>query len=101
MYKYETHLHTSPVSKCARASVKDVLEFYKSLGYEGIFLTNHFLDGNINVDVAVNKMIRNKNPVISQAFIERQAFPDLRLSTTAYGKGMQMRFIFVHRDTFF
>ena len=50
MYKYETHLHTSPVSKCARASVKDVLEFYKSLGYEGIFLTNHFLDGNINVD---------------------------------------------------
>lgn len=50
MYKYETHLHTSPVSKCARAGVREVLEFYKSLGYEGIFLTNHFLDGNINVD---------------------------------------------------
>ena len=50
MYKYETHLHTSPVSKCARADVREVLELYKSMGYEGIFLTNHFLDGNINID---------------------------------------------------
>ena len=50
MYKYETHLHTYPVSRCARASVREVLEFYKSLGYDGVFITNHFLDGNINID---------------------------------------------------
>ena len=50
MYRYETHLHTSPVSKCARASVREVMEFYKKMGYEGIFITNHFLDGNINID---------------------------------------------------
>lgn len=50
MYRYETHLHTYPVSKCARASVRDNLEFYKSLGYEGVFITNHFLDGNLNMD---------------------------------------------------
>ena len=50
MYRYETHLHTTPVSKCARANVRDTLEFYKSAGYDGIFLTNHFIDGNINVD---------------------------------------------------
>ncbi|MBQ7983586.1 MAG: histidinol phosphatase [Clostridia bacterium] len=50
MYQYETHLHTSPVSKCARASVRDTLTHYKALGYAGIFITNHFLDGNINVD---------------------------------------------------
>lgn len=49
-YLYETHLHTAPVSKCARAGVRETLEFYKSLGYAGVFLTNHFLDGNINVD---------------------------------------------------
>ena len=53
MYKYETHLHTYPVSKCARASVREVLEFYKSLGYDGVFITNHFLDGNINIDSEV------------------------------------------------
>ena len=52
MYKYETHLHTSPVSRCAKASVRESLEFYKSLGYDGVFITNHFLDGNINIDRA-------------------------------------------------
>ncbi len=50
MYLYETHLHTSPVSKCAKASVRETLEFYKSLGYEGVFITNHFIDGNISAD---------------------------------------------------
>jgi len=49
MYRYETHLHTIPVSKCARASVRENLEHYKSLGHAGVFITNHFLDGNINI----------------------------------------------------
>lgn len=50
MYKYETHLHTSPVSRCARATVEEQLKFYKELGYDGVFITNHFIDGNINID---------------------------------------------------
>lgn len=50
MYRYETHLHTLPVSKCAKASVRENLEFYKSLGFAGVFITNHFIDGNIAVD---------------------------------------------------
>lgn len=50
MYKYETHLHTFPVSRCAKADVRECLEFYKKLGYDGVFLTNHFLDGNINIE---------------------------------------------------
>lgn len=50
MFKYETHLHTFPVSRCGRASVEESLLFYKSLGYDGVFITNHFLDGNINID---------------------------------------------------
>ena len=53
MYRYETHMHTLPVSRCARYSVRDNLEFYRSLGYDGIFITNHFLDGNINIDKAL------------------------------------------------
>ncbi len=52
-YLYETHLHTYPVSKCAKADVKESLEFYKSLGYAGVFITNHFIDGNINCDKTV------------------------------------------------
>ncbi len=50
MYKYETHLHTYPVSACAKAGVRENLEFYKEMGYDGVFITNHFLDGNINID---------------------------------------------------
>ena len=51
MYLYETHLHTSPVSQCARASVRETVEYYKKAGYCGIFITNHFLDGNINIEI--------------------------------------------------
>lgn len=36
-YLYETHLHTSPGSSCARVGVRDNLEFYKELGYDGVF----------------------------------------------------------------
>ncbi|MBQ3216407.1 MAG: histidinol phosphatase [Oscillospiraceae bacterium] len=50
MFLYETHLHTYPVSRCAHAGVREVAEFYKNAGFAGIFITNHFLDGNINID---------------------------------------------------
>ena len=50
MYRYETHLHSFPASKCGRYSVRDNMEFYKEIGYDGIFLTNHFLDANIGGD---------------------------------------------------
>lgn len=49
MFRYETHLHTLPVSKCARVSVRESLEFYRSIGFDGVFITNHFLDGNIDM----------------------------------------------------
>lgn len=50
MYLYETHVHTAPVSRCATASVADTVRFYKEIGYAGLFITNHFLDGNIRID---------------------------------------------------
>ena len=53
MYKYETHLHTYPVSRCGKAHVCESLDFYKQKGYDGVFITNHFLDGNINIDSSV------------------------------------------------
>ena len=54
MYRYETHLHTFPVSKCAKVDVRGNLEFYKELGYDGVFITNHFLDGNTSVSSELN-----------------------------------------------
>ncbi len=51
MFKYETHLHTTPVSKCSQVTVRQVMEFYKKVGFDGIFITNHFIDGNICLDI--------------------------------------------------
>ena len=50
MYRYETHLHTFPVSACAHDSVRDALISYKEMGYQGVFITNHFIDGNLNIE---------------------------------------------------
>ena len=47
IYCYETHLHTSPVSKCAHATVRETLAAYVKFGYDGVFITNHFIGGNI------------------------------------------------------
>ena len=45
-YKYEVHLHTSYASECGRSPGVAYLEGYKALGYDGIFVTDHFYLGN-------------------------------------------------------
>lgn len=49
LYKYETHTHTSLVSKCSRITPESLVRYYKHLGYSGIFITDHFLNGNTTV----------------------------------------------------
>lgn len=49
IYRYETHMHTSPVSACACADVRDSLEFYKALDYDGVFVTNHFINSKNSI----------------------------------------------------
>lgn len=51
MYIYETHFHTAPTSTCAKVSMRESLEYYKSQGYAGVFTTEHFIDGNFNKDL--------------------------------------------------
>lgn len=41
-YKYETHAHTSGLSRCGKISPRDLVRFYAELDYAGIFVTNHF-----------------------------------------------------------
>lgn len=50
MFLYETHMHTSEGSHCGASTAKEQVDFYKSLGYDGIFVTDHFLNGNSNVN---------------------------------------------------
>lgn len=46
MYKYETHLHTAEGSACAATSAVDMVKAHKDAGYDGIFITDHFFNGN-------------------------------------------------------
>ena len=45
-YLYETHLHTTEASACARSAAADYVEYYLAHGYRGLFVTDHFLWGN-------------------------------------------------------
>ena len=45
-YKYETHLHTSEASACGSSKAADYISVYKRIGYDGIFVTDHFFGGN-------------------------------------------------------
>lgn len=46
----ETHLHTCEGSACAFLSGAKQAERYKALGYDTIFVTDHFFNGNSAVD---------------------------------------------------
>ena len=50
MYKYELHCHTAKVSACSRMGAEELVELYLENGYDGIFVTDHFLNGNTTVD---------------------------------------------------
>lgn len=48
-YRYEMHCHTSPVSRCSHISGAELAGFYKSAGYDGMVVTDHFFNGNCSV----------------------------------------------------
>lgn len=48
-YLYETHLHTNFASACARSKGSEYIKYYKRLGYSGMFVTDHFYNGNTAV----------------------------------------------------
>ena len=49
-FLYETHMHTCLASKCGKSTGKEHVRFYKSIGYTGIIITDHFFGGNTAVD---------------------------------------------------
>lgn len=47
-YKIETHAHSNPASSCSNFTPGEVAERYSGQNFDGVVLTNHFL--NMNVD---------------------------------------------------
>ena len=48
-HRYETHLHTCQGSACASATGAQMARVHKNAGYSGIFITDHFFNGNTSV----------------------------------------------------
>lgn len=49
-FKLETHMHTSESSLCGHVSAADQVKQYIEYGYDGIIVTDHFVNGNSAVD---------------------------------------------------
>lgn len=49
-YLYETHMHTSESSACAKSTGAEMARAYKEAGYTGIIITDHFFYGNTAVN---------------------------------------------------
>lgn len=49
-YLYETHLHTSEASACARNTGAEMARACREYGYAGIFVTDHNWGGNTAID---------------------------------------------------
>jgi len=41
-YKYELHCHTAETSSCGRVNGAQIVEIYKSKGYDGVVITDHY-----------------------------------------------------------
>ena len=44
-YWYETHMHTSESSGCGMSTAAEQVRAYKERGYQGIIITDHFING--------------------------------------------------------
>lgn len=52
-YQYETHLHTQESSACGGSPARDYIRYFQDMGYQGIFVTDHFFHGNTAIDRAL------------------------------------------------
>ncbi|MBR5370823.1 MAG: PHP domain-containing protein [Oscillospiraceae bacterium] len=50
MMRWETHCHTNEGSACGRAAAAEMASACKAAGYDGLFVTDHFYNGNTAVD---------------------------------------------------
>ncbi len=48
-YRIDLHMHTKESSACASATASEQVQRYKECGYQGVVVTDHFLNGNTTV----------------------------------------------------
>lgn len=71
MYRYETHCHTRRTSACSQLSAEEIVSLYVENGYAGVFITDHFLNGNTTVNAAIpNASYREKIREFRKGYLE-------------------------------
>lgn len=70
-YKYEMHCHDHIASGCGDISPENLVKAYKAVGYSGLVITNHFLNGN----TAVNRRLpwKEKIAVYEDSYLRAKA----------------------------
>ena len=49
MYRYELHSHTSECDRAAHLSAKELVHLYKDAGYDGMVITDHYIELFYNI----------------------------------------------------
>ena len=87
MFIYETHCHTAISSRCGAGSAEEVAEMYAANGYSGIFVTDHFLNGNTTVnDVLPGGSYEEKVALYCESYRK------VKEAAKRAGKGLQVFF---------
>ena len=80
MYLYETHCHTKTVSTCSSLTAEDIVKLYLANGYHGVFITDHFLNGNTTIHKNFpNASYKEKIEAFSEGFREVKELAGERL----------------------
>lgn len=48
-YRYETHMHTKEGSACSSSTAAEMVRAHFEKGYQGVFVTDHFFNGNSSI----------------------------------------------------
>ncbi|MBE6728006.1 MAG: hypothetical protein E7562_05100 [Ruminococcaceae bacterium] len=94
MYIYETHIHTSACSGCARSTAIEHIDKAIEVGYSGIILTNHFYGGNTCIDRKLPWFdfvdAYRKDYIIAKEYAEKHNFDVIFGLEDGYGGGKEM-----------
>ncbi len=86
-YKYETHCHTKLVSRCGHLEIGELVEQYKTAGYSGIVLTDHYSPMTFDIpDFLSRKRMADR---YLRAYREAEKYNDENFTVLL---GMELRF---------
>ena len=86
-YKYEIHSHTKESSRCGKLSAMELVKKYKSLGYSGVVITNHYSPMTFHFNEFFNKKKAIEHYL--KGYREAKKYEDEHFSVLL---GMEIRF---------